>query len=73
MTADTLDDPGYGCEIEGCGRWAIYRTSPKGPGQKFRGRCGEHMGAAINPTDRDVAGIIEDRNFGHSAPREPNA
>jgi hypothetical protein len=57
------------CEIEGCEKGiatghALYRTSPTGEGQKFRGRCAEHATPEQRgPEDEDVAGLIERENL----------
>lgn len=51
------------CAEEGCERGiatghALYRISPKGPGQKFIGKCEEHFKGEPNP----VAKVFEEDN-----------
>lgn len=55
------------CEEPGCPHGpatghALHRTSPKGEGQTFKGRCSDHMGEAVDPVVADIVGAIEDRN-----------
>ena len=52
------------CTFPGCERGpenghALYRTSPKGKGVSFEGRCSEHMGALVDPLVREVTSLIE--------------
>jgi hypothetical protein len=54
------------CDYEGCEKGplttghALYRVSPKGPGQKFVGLCEEHYAGTPDP----VAKAIEEANRG---------
>lgn len=64
------------CVWPGCSRGpfdehgsALYRISPKGPGQKFVGLCGEHVKRTDYEVDEDVLRItsaIEASNRGQN-------
>lgn len=55
------------CEVEGCERGpqtdgsTLFRVSPKGKGQKFVGRCREHLETPPDPELDQVVSVFEGR------------